>query len=70
MLYCIRKVSKGDNTMTKMYRKTFTNKADAQKFYNSLRYRKNLAGRSCGYLVQEHCYEVTHYYKETGKDGK
>ena len=56
--------------MTKMYSKTFTNKADAMKFYNSLRYRKNLEGRSCGYLVQEHCWEVTHHYKSTGKAGK
>lgn len=56
--------------MTKMYRKTFANKADAMKFYNSLRYRKNLKGRSCGYLVQEHCWEVTHHYNNTGKVGK
>ena len=56
--------------MTKTYRRTFNNKADAHSYYNSLRNRKNLYSRSVCYLVQEHCYEVTHTYTVAEREGK
>jgi len=48
--------------VSKIYRKQFDNKKDAQRYYDALQRRNNLYGRTMCYLVQEHCYEVTSQY--------
>jgi hypothetical protein len=51
-------------TITKTYTKQFTTKAEAKGFYNTLGRNKDIAGRTCGYNVPEHCYKVTYYFKK------
>jgi hypothetical protein len=51
-------------TVTKTYTKQFTTKAEAKGFYNTLGRNKDIAGRTCGYNVPEHCYKVTYYFKK------
>ena len=56
--------------MTKTYTRTFSDKVQAHRYYNSLRNRKNLYSRSVCYLIQKGCYEVTHTYTVTEREGK
>lgn len=55
--------------MTKTYRHRFIERAQARRFYNALRNRKNLYSRSVCYLVQERCYEVVYTYKMAEREG-
>lgn len=55
--------------MTKTYRCTFDHRAQARRFYNALRNRKNLYSRSVCYLVQKQCYEVVYTCTVAEREG-